>query len=103
MMMPRMLKVRWQIAIWTASTLFEGKAAEVALGWIVVIFLVIAITRLLVWLYKQDGFAVVAAFMEKRQKSMVFRKNLEATVAELQAEVAALKGAPLGSAVGSEL
>jgi len=85
------------------STLFEGKAAEVALGWIVVIFLVIAITRLLVWLYKQDGFAVVAAFMEKRQKSMVFRKNLEATVAELQAEVAALKGAPLGSAVGSEL
>ena len=34
--------------------------------------------------------------MAQRQKSMAFRKNLEATVTQLQAEIAELKGKETG-------
>jgi len=74
------------------SSLFDGTTAEAVLGVMIIIGLVILILRVLYYLYKQDGFATVQATIEKRQKSLLFRRNLEQTVADLQAEVAALKG-----------
>ena len=79
------------------SSLFEGKAAYQALGWIVVIFLAYFIARVVFFLYKQDGFARVTKTMEDRQKSALFRKDLQATIQNLQAEVMALKASRGGS------
>ena len=76
---------------------FEGKAAYQALGWIVVIFLAYFIARVAFFLYKQDGFAKVTKTMEDRQKSALFRKDLQATIQNLQAEVMALKASRGGS------
>merc|ERR1712146_292471 len=74
------------------SSLFDGTTAEAVLGVMIIIGLVTLMLRVLYYLYRQDGFATVQATIEKRQKSLLFRRNLEQTVADLQAEVAALKG-----------
>ena len=73
------------------SSLFDGKAASQTLGWMIVIIVLYFIVRNTYWLYRQDGFADIYNFMERRQKKVDFNMDLQKTVEGLQADIALLK------------
>jgi len=74
------------------SFLFEeGTAGYEALGTLIVIFMVLAITYSIYWYNKKDGKAKAIAFMENRQLRNDTTKNLPQDMELLKSEIARLK------------
>lgn len=74
------------------SFLFEeGTTGYEALGTLIVIFMVLAITYSIYWYNKKDGKAKAIAFMENRQLRNDTTKNLPQDMELLKSEIARLK------------
>ena len=75
------------------SSLYEGSAAFQALGIMATILIVLVLLRVAFWMFKQDGFAKLSAYMDKRQKIAIFKKGLEKSMVDLEARVELLEAA----------